>query len=48
MPHTQGKPLCPQEKQLLVSVKHYFDWNVATVNRVMANYPPGSGQCLEE
>lgn len=25
--HTQGKPLCPEEKQLLVSVKHYFDRN---------------------
>ena len=38
MPYTQGKPLCPQEKRLLVSVKHYFDWNVATVNRGMGNY----------
>jgi len=38
MSYTQSKPLCPQEKRLLVSVKHYFDWNVATVNRVMANY----------
>jgi len=25
--HTKGKPLCPEEKQLLVSVKHYFDRN---------------------
>ena len=25
--HTQGKPLCPEEKQLLVSVKPYFDRN---------------------
>ncbi len=38
MPYTQSKPLCPQEKRLLVLVKHYFDWNVATVNRVMAHY----------
>ncbi|HIE03070.1 MAG TPA: hypothetical protein EYP59_22775 [Thiotrichaceae bacterium] len=27
MPYTQGKPLCPEEKQLLVSVKQYFDRN---------------------
>ena len=27
MPYIRGKPLCPQEKQLLVSVKHYFDRN---------------------
>ena len=38
MPYILGKSLCPQEKRLLVSVKHYFDRNVATVNRVMANY----------
>lgn len=27
MPPVRGKPLCPQEKNLLVSVKHYFDRN---------------------
>ncbi|SEH07569.1 transposase [Candidatus Venteria ishoeyi] len=27
MPHTKGKPLYPEEKQLLVSVKQYFDRN---------------------
>lgn len=27
MPYIRGKPLCSQEKQLLVSVKHYFDRN---------------------
>lgn len=24
---TKGRPLCPEEKKLLVSVKHYFDRN---------------------
>ncbi len=27
MPYIRGKPLSPQEKKLLVSVKHYFDRN---------------------
>ena len=27
MPYSRGKPLCPQDKRLLVSVKHYFDRN---------------------
>ncbi len=27
MSYTKGRPLCPEEKQLLVSVKHYFDRN---------------------
>ena len=27
MPYIKGKPLCPEEKKLLVSVKHYFDRN---------------------
>jgi hypothetical protein len=27
MRRTQGKPLTPDEKQLLVSVRHYFDRN---------------------
>ena len=27
MSYTKGKPLCPEEKRLLVSVKHYFDRN---------------------
>jgi len=29
MPYIKGKPLCPEEKKLLVSVKHYFDRNKA-------------------
>src|SRR6266851_4490782 len=29
MSYTQGRPLCPEEKKLLVSVKHYFDRNKA-------------------
>ncbi len=27
MSYTKGRPLCPEEKKLLVSVKHYFDRN---------------------
>ena len=27
MSYTKGRPLCPEEKNLLVSVKHYFDRN---------------------
>ena len=27
MAYTKGSPLCPEEKKLLVSVKHYFDRN---------------------
>ena len=27
MSSTKGRPLCPEEKKLLVSVKHYFDRN---------------------
>jgi hypothetical protein len=29
MPYIKGKPLYPEEKQLLISVKHYFDRNKA-------------------
>jgi len=29
MPYTKGRPLCPEEKKFLVSVKHYFDRNKA-------------------
>ena len=27
MSYTKGRPLCPEEKKFLVSVKHYFDRN---------------------
>ena len=27
MSYTKGRPLCPEEKKLLVSVQHYFDRN---------------------
>ena len=27
MSYTRGKPLCPEEKKMLISVKHYFDRN---------------------
>src|SRR2546426_84763 len=29
MSYTKGRPLCPEEKKVLVSVKHYFDRNKA-------------------
>lgn len=29
MSYTKGRPLCPEEKKFLVSVKHYFDRNKA-------------------